>query len=129
MVLLCHFSGRLVCNRNGQHRLGDGLGGGLFLPIVVGRSNLHLVGFRVSRVVHIVHLPQDVFPDVVILPMSEKIAKKTAQMQKNGMNAKSAMPYIVYPKISFISLATNFTCSLVGSVLFSSRSWLFCCRK
>ena len=40
-VFLRHISCSLVGNLNGQHRFGDGLGGGFFLAIVVGCSDLH----------------------------------------------------------------------------------------
>ena len=63
-VFLRHIGSRLVGDLNGQHRFGDGLSGGFFLPIVVSGCDLHLVRFRVSRVVHIVHLPQDITQDI-----------------------------------------------------------------
>ena len=64
VIFLRHIGSRLVGDLNGQHRFGDGLSGGFFLPIVVGGRDLHLVRFRVSRVVHIVHLPQDITQDI-----------------------------------------------------------------
>ena len=49
---------------NDQHCFADGLSGGFFFSVIVGRGDLHLVGFRASRVIHIVHLPQDITQDV-----------------------------------------------------------------
>ena len=63
-IFLRHIGSRLVGDLNGQNRFGDGLSGGFFLPIIVGGCDLHLVRFRVSRVVHIVHLPQDITQDI-----------------------------------------------------------------